>query len=223
MLESEKMIIDISLILKSIPYVLSGLPYTLGIALLSFTIGNLFGIVLAFMRMSDKAWLKYPARVYISIMRGVPMLVVLFILYFGLPYFGIQLPALLCAFIGFSSVSSAYIAEIFRSAIGAVDKGQWEAARSLGLPQKSVIRRIILPQAMRIAVAPLGNVIIDMVKSSSLAAMITVPDIFQNAKIIGGREYDYMSMYILIAFIYWLLSFGLEILQGRLEKRMAAY
>ena len=203
------MIIDFSLILKSIPYVLSGLPYTLGISLLSFMVGNVFAIILAFMRMSQKPWLKYPARVYISIMRGVPMLVVLFILYFGLPYVGVQLPALLCAFIGFL--------------YGRVDKGQWEAARSLGLPQKSIIRRIILPQAMRIAVAPLGNVIIDMVKSSSLAAMITVPDIFQNAKIIGGREYDYMSMYILIALIYWTLSFTLELLQGYLEKRLATY
>ena len=213
------MIIDFSLILKSIPYVLSGLPYTLGISLLSFMVGNVFAIILAFMRMSQKPWLKYPARVYISIMRGVPMLVVLFILYFGLPYVGVQLPA----FIGFLCVSAAYMAEIFRSSIAAVDKGQWEAARSLGLPQKSIIRRIILPQAMRIAVAPLGNVIIDMVKSSSLAAMITVPDIFQNAKIIGGREYDYMSMYILIALIYWTLSFTLELLQGYLEKRLATY
>ena len=85
------MIIDFSLILKSIPYVLSGLPYTLGISLLSFMVGNVFAIILAFMRMSQKPWLKYPARVYISIMRGIPMLVVLFILYFGLPYVGVQL------------------------------------------------------------------------------------------------------------------------------------
>ena len=208
------MIIDFHLIFKSIPYVLSGLPYTLGISILSFIVGNLFAILLAFMRMSQKSWLRYPARIYISIMRGVPMLVVLFILYFGLPYVGVQLPALLCAFIGFSSVSAAYMAEILRSSI---------SARSLGLPKKSIIRHIILPQAMRIAVAPLGNVIIDMVKSSSLAAMITVPDIFQNAKIIGGREYDYMSMYILIAFIYWTLSFTLELLQNHLERRLATY
>ena len=150
------MIIDFSLILKSIPYVLSGLPYTLGISLLSFMVGNVFAIILAFMRMSQKPWLKYPARIYISIMRGVPMLVVLFILYFGLPYVGIQIPALLCAIIGFSTVSAAYMAEIFRSSISAVDKGQWEAAQSLGLPQKPIIRHIILPQALRIAVAPLA-------------------------------------------------------------------
>lgn len=190
---------------------------------MSFIIGNFFAILLAVMRMSQKPWLKYPARIYISFMRGVPMLVVLFILYFGLPYVGIQIPTLLCAIIGFSTVSAAYMAEIFRSSISAVDKGQWKAAQSLGLPQKPIIHHIILPQALRIAVAPTCNVIIDMVKSSSLAAMITVPDIFQNAKIIGGREYDYMSMYILIAFIYWVLSFILELLQGQVEKRLTVY
>lgn len=197
--------------------------YTLGISVLSFIIGNFFAILLAVMRMSQKPWLKYPARIYISFMRGVPMLVVLFILYFGLPYVGIQIPALLYAIIGFSTVSAAYMAEIFRSSISAVDKGQWKAAQSLGLPQKPIIHHIILPQALRIAVAPTCNVIIDMVKSSSLAAMITVPDIFQNAKIIGGREYDYMSMYILITFIYWVLSFILELLQGQVEKRLTVY
>ncbi len=137
------------------------------------------------------------------------MLVVLFILYFGLPYVGVQMPALLCAFIGFSCVSAAYMAEIFRSSISAVDKDSGSCSIS-GLPQKSIIHHYLYLQAIRIAVAPLCNVIIDMVKSSSLAAMITVPDIFQNAKIIGGREYDYMSMYILITLIYLTLSFTLN-------------
>ena len=130
--------------------------YTLGISVLSFIIGNFFAILLAVMRMSQKPWLKYPARIYISFMRGVPMLVVLFILYFGLPYVGIQIPALLYAIIGFSTVSAAYMAEIFRSSISAVDKGQWKAAQSLGLPQKPIIHHIILPQALCIAVAPLA-------------------------------------------------------------------
>ncbi|MEN4359054.1 amino acid ABC transporter permease, partial [Streptococcus pyogenes] len=158
---------------------------------------------------------------YISIMRGVPMIVVLFVLYFGLPYYGLELPALLCAYLGFSMVSAAYISEVFRSSIEAIDKGQWEAAKALGLPYALMVKKIILPQAFRIAVPPLGNVIIDMVKSSSLAAMITVPDIFQNAKIIGGREWDYMSMYILVAFIYWLIAFLLERYQEFLENKLA--
>lgn len=213
--------INIQLMKDSLGFVLSGLPYTLGISLLSFLTGLVFGLLLALLGRSRQPLLHYLVRVYISIMRGVPMIVVLFVLYFGLPYYGLELPALLCAYLGFSMVSAAYISEVFRSSIEAIDKGQWEAAKALGVPYSLMVKKIILPQAFRIAVPPLGNVIIDMVKSSSLAAMITVPDIFQNAKIIGGREWDYMSMYILVAFIYWLIAFLLERYQEFLENKLA--
>lgn len=215
--------IDFQLIQRSFLFVLTGLPYTIGIAGLSFVTGSLLGTMIAIMRTSRNRFLKLLARVYVSTMRGVPMIVVLFMLYFGLPYLNIQMPALLCAYIGFSLVSSAYISEIFRSAILAVDDGQWEAAKSLGLPIFKVIRYIILPQAFRIAIPPLGNVMLDMIKSSSLAAMITVPDIFQNAKIVGGREWDYMSMYVLVAFIYWVLCFIFEIFQSYVENKLTIY
>ncbi|HHJ8980803.1 TPA: amino acid ABC transporter permease [Streptococcus pyogenes] len=213
--------INIPLMKDSLGFVLSGLPYTLGISLLSFLTGLVFGLLLALLGRSRQPLLHYLVRTYISIMRGVPMIVVLFVLYFGLPYYGLELPALLCAYLGFSMVSAAYISEVFRSSIEAIDKGQWEAAKALGLPYALMVKKIILPQAFRIAVPPLGNVIIDMVKSSSLAAMITVPDIFQNAKIIGGREWDYMSMYILVAFIYWIIAFLLERYQEFLENKLA--
>ncbi|HHJ7452676.1 TPA: amino acid ABC transporter permease [Streptococcus pyogenes] len=213
--------INIPLMKDSLGFVLSGLPYTLGISLLSFFTGLFLGLGLALLGRSRQPLIHYLVRVYISIMRGVPMIVVLFVLYFGLPYYGLELPALLCAYLGFSMVSAAYISEVFRSSIEAIDKGQWEAAKALGLPYALMVKKIILPQAFRIAVPPLGNVIIDMVKSSSLAAMITVPDIFQNAKIIGGREWDYMSMYILVAFIYWLIAFLLERYQEFLENKLA--
>ncbi|HEP1357032.1 amino acid ABC transporter permease [Streptococcus pyogenes] len=213
--------INIPLMKDSLGFVLSGLPYTLGISLLSFFTGLFLGLGLALLGSSRQPLIHYLVRAYISIMRGVPMIVVLFVLYFGLPYYGLELPALLCAYLGFSMVSAAYISEVFRSSIEAIDKGQWEAAKALGLPYALMVRKIILPQAFRIAVPPLGNVIIDMVKSSSLAAMITVPDIFQNAKIIGGREWDYMSMYILVAFIYWLIAFLLERYQEFLENKLA--
>lgn len=213
--------IDFHLILKSFAYVISGLPYTIGIAALSFLTGLFFGIILAILGRSQHKVIQSFVKAYVSLMRGVPMIVVLFMLYFGLPYYGLQLPALLCAYIGFSSVSSAYISEIFRSSIDAVDSGQWEAAKALGLPKSSIIKKIILPQAVRIAIPPLGNVAVDMIKSTSLAAMITVPDIFQNAKIVGGREWDYMSMYVLVAFIYWLLCFGFEHLQRRFESKLS--
>lgn len=174
--------INIPLMKDSLGFVLSGLPYTLGISLLSFFTGLFLGLGLALLGRSRQPLIHYLVRAYISIMRGVPMIVVLFVLYFGLPYYGLELPALLCAYLGFSMVSAAYISEVFRSSIEAIDKGQWEAAKALGLPYALMVKKIILPQAFRIAVPPLGNVIIDMVKSSSLAAMITVPDIFSKCQ-----------------------------------------
>lgn len=212
--------INFKLMIDNLGFVLTGLPYTLGIAGLSFVTGLILGLFLALMRRSKFKLLQGFVQVYVSIMRGVPMIVVLFMLYFALPYFGIQLPALLCAYIGFSTVSSAYISEIFRSSIAAIDFGQWEAARALGLPQRIIVQKVILPQAIRIAIPPLGNVVVDMIKSSSLAAMITVPDIFQNARIVGGREWDYMSMYVLVALIYWSLCVLFERFQNYLEKRL---
>lgn len=213
--------INLELIWKSLGYVLGGLPYTLGISLLSFTSGLFLGLILALLGRSKQTWLRQLIKFYVSFMRGVPMIVVLFVLYFGLPYYGFQLPALLCALIGFTMVSAAYMAEVFRGSIEAVDFGQWEAARALGLPYVSIVKQVILPQAFRIAVPSLGNVIIDMVKSSSLTAMITVPDIFQNAKIIGSREWDYMSMYILVALIYWGITIVLEKSQAVIEEKLA--
>ena len=215
--------IDFQLILDNFWFVFSGLPYTLGIALASFMTGLVLGFFISRARMSDTSILSSLARFYISIMRGVPMIVVLFVLYFGLPFYGVKLPALICSYIAFSLVSAAYISEIFRASIQAVDKGQWEAARALGLKEWTILSKVILPQAIRIAIPPLGNVILDMIKSTSLMAMITVQDIFQNAKIVGGRELDYMSMYVLVAFIYWLLCYGFEIIQSRLEKRLSIY
>lgn len=213
--------INLELIWKSLGYVLGGLPYTLGISLLSFTSGLFLGLILALLGRSKQTWLRQLIKFYVSFMRGVPMIVVIFVLYFGLPYYGFQLPALLCALIGFTMVSAAYMAEVFRGSIEAVDFGQWEAARALGLPYASIVKQVILPQAFRIAVPSLGNVIIDMVKSSSLTAMITVPDIFQNAKIIGSREWDYMSMYILVALIYWGITIVLEKSQAVIEEKLA--
>ena len=120
-------------------------------------------------------------------------------------------------------MSSAYISEIIRSSLQAVDKGQWEAAKSLGLRTPIIYRKIIIPQAFRIALPPLSNVLLDMVKSTSLTAMITVPEIFNKAKIVGGAKSDYMTVYICVALIYWVICSLYAIGQTRLEQRMATY
>ena len=175
------------------------------------------------MRMSHFAPFRWLAMWHVSLMRGVPLMVLLFFIYFGLPFMGLQLDAITSTIVAFTAMSSAYISEIIRSSLQAVDKGQWEAAKSLGLRTPIIYRKIIIPQAFRIALPPLSNVLLDMVKSTSLTAMITVPEIFNKAKIVGGAKSDYMTVYICVALIYWIICSLYAIGQTRLEQRMATY
>ncbi|MHC5248611.1 amino acid ABC transporter permease [Enterococcus sp. LJL120] len=206
--------LDFALMWESLPFILSGLSYTIGLAAASFLLGNILGILLTVLGLVKNKVINAIVRVYISFLRGVPALVLLFILYFGLPY---RLNALTAAIICFTLTSSAFIGEIYRGSIVGIDSGQWDAAYALGMPFSKVMRLIILPQAVRISVPALSNVAIDIIKGTSLAAMITIPDIFQKAKIVGGRTFDYMSMYILVALIYWMLCLIIEFFQKRLE------
>ncbi|AKL85445.1 amino acid ABC transporter permease [Bacillus atrophaeus] len=216
-------IFNLKLAIESFPYVIKGIWYTLLISFVSMFAGTMLGLFISLARMSKFALLRWPARLYISFMRGVPILVILFILYFGFPYIGIEFSAVTAALLGFSLNSAAYIAEINRSAISSVDKGQWEAAASLGLSYWKTMRGVILPQSVRVALPPLANVLLDLIKASSLAAMITVPELLQHAKIIGGREFDYMTMYILTALIYWAICSVAAAFQNILEKKYAHY
>ncbi|MBP2097453.1 amino acid ABC transporter permease [Enterococcus rivorum] len=207
--------LDFQLMVDSLPFLLTGLPYTLGISLITFLIGNILGFFLAVVEMRPSKFLKWVTRFYISFLRGVPGLVLLFLVYFGLPY---QLNALTTACICFSLTSSAFIAEIYRGSILGVEQGQWDAAYALGLSFGTVIRKIIFPQAFRTSIPALGNVAMELTKGTSLAAMITIPDIFQKAKIVGGKTFDYLSMYALVAIIYWLLCLVIGFGQRWLEK-----
>ncbi|HEL1591741.1 TPA: amino acid ABC transporter permease [Streptococcus suis] len=208
---------------EAIPQILEGLPYTLSLSLIGFVLGTFCGFFVALMRMSKFGPLRWLAMAHISLMRGIPLMVLLFFIYFGLPFMGLQLDAISASIIAFTSMSSAYISEIIRASLSAIDKGQWEAACSLGLRTNVIYRKIIIPQAFRIALPPLSNVLLDMVKSTSLTAMITVPEIFNKAKIVGGAKSDYMTVYICVALIYWaictLYAFG----QLKLEKCLATY
>lgn len=216
-------IFDPQLAIDSFPYVMEGIGYTILISLISMLAGLIIGFFLALARTSKYAILRWPTRTYISFMRGVPILVILFMLYFGLPIIGLQLSPLEAALIAFSVNSAAYIAEIIRSALSSVDNGQWESSKALGLTYWQTMFGIILPQSIRIATPPLANVQLDIIKASSLAAMITVPEIFQKARIVGGREFDFMTMYIVVALIYWGLCSIMTVLQNYLEKRYEEY
>lgn len=208
---------------ENLPFILGGLSMTLIVSVIGMIIGLLFGLVLALLRGSKRRVFRWPARVYISFMRGTPMLVFLFLLYFGLPVIGIQFSGLTAACLGFGLNSAAYIAEINRSSLNSVDQGQWESAKALNLTYWTTLRKIILPQAIRIAIPPLTNVFMNLVKSTSLAAVITVPELFQKTQIVVGRTYDAMTMYILLAIIYWVLCSIISFIQDRLEMRYSKY
>ena len=194
-------IFDVDLAIQSFPYLLGGLPNTLWISFISMFFGLLLGLLLALGKLSPTRLLRYPSTFYISFMRGVPILIILFILYSGFPFIGIEFAALTAAILGFSLNSAAYIAEIIRSSI----------------------RAVVLPQATRIALPPLSNVFLDLIKASSLAAMITVPEIFNKAKIVGGREFDYMTVYIVVALIYWAICTFMSFFQEWLERHFERY
>ncbi|PVM84114.1 cystine ABC transporter permease [Caulobacter radicis] len=210
------------LITQSAPLLLKGAVYTVLLSLIGMGLGLLLGFGLALMRLSRSPFLRWPAAVYVSAFRGTPLLVQLFLIYYGLPQLGLELPPLAAAGIGFSLNVAAYAGEILRSAITAVDKGQWEAAAVLGLTRAQAMRRIILPQAARTAVAPLSNSFISLVKDTSLAATIQVPELFRQAQLITARTYEIFAMYLSAAAIYWIVSSLLALGQGWLERRAEA-
>ena len=208
---------DTKLALENLPLILSGLPMTIYVSFISMGIGMVLGLFISLARRSERLILRWPARIYISFMRGTPMLVFLFLIYFGLPAVGLEFTAFQSALIGFGLNSAAYIAEVNRSALSSVDHGQWEAAYSLGLGYRSTLVGIVLPQAIRIAIPPLTNIFLDLVKATSLAAVITVPELFQKTQIAAGRSFDTMTMYLLVALIYWPLCALIAFMQERLE------
>ena len=208
----------LQLLLDSLPFLLKGAIWTVVLSLGGMFFGLLLGFGLALLRRSQNLLLRGVARLYISFFRGTPLLVQLFVIYYGLPELGVQLDPLPAALIGFSLNMAAYTAEIIRSAIGAIDRGQWEAAASIGMTPLQTLRRAILPQALRIALPPLGNSFIALVKDTSLAATIQVPELFRQAQLITARTFEIFSLYLTAALLYWILASLLSTVQERLER-----
>jgi cystine transport system permease protein len=211
----------LDLLRQSAPLLLKGAGYTVALSLIGMSLGLALGFGLALMRLSRSPLLRWPASIYVSAIRGTPLLVQLFLIYYGLPQFGIELPPLVAAGIGFSLNIAAYACEILRSAIANVDRGQWEAATVLGMSRGQALRRVILPQAARTAVAPLSNSFISLVKDTSLAATIQVPELFRQTQLITARTFEIFTMYLAAAAIYWIVSTLLAFGQGWLERRAA--
>ena len=208
------------LIAQSLPLLFKGLVYTVGLALFGMAMGLLLGLGLALMRLSRSHLLRWPAGASISAVRGTPLLVQLFLIYYGLPQLGVELSPIVAAGVGFSLNMAAYAAEILRSAIAAVDRGQGEAAATLGLSRLQTMTLIVLPQAARTAIAPLSNSFISLVKDTSMAATIQVPELFRQAQLVTARTFEIFTMYLACAAIYWIVCSLMALGQGRLERHV---
>ncbi|MDB5614335.1 MAG: Amino acid transporter, permease component [Devosia sp.] len=214
----------LSLMIESLPSLLWACRlFTVPLTLLSFVLGLGLGFVAAITRLFAPAPLAWIVRFYVWIIRGTPLLVQLFLIFYGLPSVGIVLDAFPAALIGFTLNVGAYTSEIIRAVLLSVPKGQWEAAYSIGMTWAQALRRTILPQATRIAVPPLSNTFISLVKDTSLAAAITVPELFRAGQRIVATSYEPLILYVEVALIYLVVSSVLSSLQARVEKRFSRY
>ncbi len=202
------------------PLLRAGLIFTVPLTLITFVLGILLGLLVALARLYGPTPLVALVRFYVWLIRGTPLLVQLFLIFYGLPSAGIVLDAFTAAVIGFTLNIGAYSSEIIRATLAAIPKGQWEAAYSIGMNWPQVMWRVILPQAARIAVPPLSNTFISLVKDTSLAAAVTVPELFQAAQRLASVTYEPLILYIETAIIYLLFSSVLSTLQDRLERKL---
>lgn len=187
----------------------------------AIALGCAIGLLIGLGRLDPKRTIVYGlCTAYVALVRGTPLLVQLFIWFFGLPYLGMNLPAFFCGIVGMGMYSGAYVSEIVRGAIQSVARGQLEAARSLGMPDRMAMRQVILPQALVRMIPPLGNEFIALIKNSSLVSLLTIADLMHEGQKIIGVSYRSLEVYLAIALVYFVLTnvtgFALRLTERRL-------
>ena len=218
--------LDFSFIVEYMPYYFEGIKYTLLISFVAVLFGAVFGSLLFYMKSSNfHIWkikpLKIIAVAYIEIIRGTPMILQIFIVYAGAePFFGMDLSALQAAFVAIALNSAAYVSEIVRAGIDAVDKGQMEAARSLGMKKSTAMMLIVVPQAVRNILPAIGNEFVAVIKESSMASVVGVGELMYAAKIVQGSTYRSLEPLIVAAGFYFILNFTLGRVISLIERRM---
>lgn len=213
----------INILATSFPRILGqGLLVTIPLTIISFSLALVIAVICAMIQIADVKGLKQLVRFYIWVIRGTPLMVQLYLVYFGLPDLGIILPAFPCAVAVFALNEGAYCAETVRAAIEAVPRGQMEAGYCVGMSYIQIMRRIVLPQAFRTAFPPLSNSLISMVKDTSLAANISVTEMFMTTQRVVGRTYEALALYSEVAVIYLLFCTVITRLQAMGEKKLNA-
>ncbi len=214
---------DIKYMIEIIPELLTYLPVTLYLTIISMVLAIIIGVFLSLILVNRIPILLQLAKVYISFFRGTPVLVQLLLIYFGLPQlfpFMNSLGAGTAAIIAFSLNTSSYLAEIFRAGLESVDRGQAEASMSVGMSYPQALRGIILPQAIRNAIPATGNMIIGLIKNSSLAFTIGVTELLAQGKMLASENLRFFEAYLAVGLIYWVITFLYSQLQGWFEKRI---
>lgn len=202
------------------PMARAALTKTIPLTVISFAVGMVIALAIGLMRMSSHPVVAGVARLYISFIRGTPLLVQLFLIFYALPQLGVKINPFLAAVIAFSLNVGGYAAEIVRSSVESLPKGQWEAASTVGMGYATTLRRIILPQAARTAVPPLSNTLISLVKDTSLAATILVVELFRRAQIAAAPSFEFLALYGMAALYYWVICLVLSFAQSRTETRL---
>ena len=210
------------------PMLIAAVLYSIPLAVVAFIIGLIIALLVALVRVVPATGIAHRlllavVHAYVSAIRGTPMLVQLMIVFYGLPAVGITLDPLPTAIIGFSLNVGAYASETVRAAILSVPRGQWEAGFTIGMTYLQTFRRIIAPQAFRVAVPPLSNTFIGLFKDTSLASVVTVTEMFRVAQQMANMSYDFLPIYIEAGVIYWCFCWVLFLIQAKVEKRMARY
>jgi polar amino acid transport system permease protein len=203
-----------------LPILLQGVWLTIIVTLGSLILSTLLGMVWALMRVSRVRALQQLAKAIVNGIRGIPIIVQLFYIYFVMPELGVTLSALQASIIGLGIAYSAYQAENFRAGIEAIDKGQIEASESLGMGWALMMRRVVLPQAVKIILPPYGNIMIMMLKDSSQASTITVAELTLKGQLIAASTFKYTSVLTMVAVLYLVMSVPLILFVGWLERRM---
>ena len=214
--------LDLRYMADKVPVLLATIPLVILISLLGIVAACTFGFAAALGLLSDRPLFYVSAKSFVSMFQGVPVIVTLFLLYFGLPQLNpeLLLTPVQAGILGLALSNGAYLAEVFRSSILSVPIGQTEAARALGMSEAQRMRRVVLPQAMRIAVPPTVNYYIFILKDSALVGFIGVTELFFTARSIGQRDFQVFEMLLLAGVIYWIITIGLSAVQNRLEARL---
>lgn len=210
----------IDLVVHALPVLLMGAMVTLKFALAAAVLGLCVGIVVAIMGISGQPLVTGIARGYVSLMRGTPLLVQIFLVYYGLPGLGISLDPTSAGILALTANAGAYLSESMRGAILGIGRGQWSAAHSLGLSHLQTLRYVICPQALRIAVPSLGNTLISLIKDTSLVSVITVTEMLRAAQEVIASTFQPLPLYLAAAAIYWLLSTAMSWGQRHVEARL---